>query len=289
MYKKLAKSAPISMGLLGFEWKIDDVDRVKVDEKSLEEFRQNEEQLTPMEKIRRMYALNEFNEITPEMHSIKQAAFFGGFVGIMYGGFVDSRISYMNFMERNQATAFENHFEAKKVLQNNVTTGFARGAWKWGWRLCLFTTTYTAITTTIASYRGKSSIWEYLAAGGTTGALYKFNMGLKGMVSGGVVGAGLGGIAGLLTLGLLKLSGQTMEDVRYWQYKWQLKRSKIEKEAWAVDTGYTPTALEIEHALKVGTDKLSLDTLDDLDKKLQLAESVAKKEIDKNKNDNSKK
>lgn len=90
-----------------------------------------------------VFIFSEYGEISPELNSIRSAALFGGFVGVMYGGFVDSRISYMNFMERNQATAFENHYEAKKTLQNNVTTGFARGAWKWGWRLCLFTTTYT--------------------------------------------------------------------------------------------------------------------------------------------------
>lgn len=124
-------------------------------------------------------------------------------------------------------------------------------------------------------------MWEYLAAGGCTGALYKFNMGLKGMAAGGIVGSALGGVAGIFTLGLLKLVGASMEDIQYWQYKWQVKRSKIEKEAWAVETGYSPSPLEMNHTLRVGTDQLSLDALDALDKQLQHAETQSAKNSDK--------
>lgn len=63
--------------------------------------------------------------------------------GAVYGGVLGSRKSYMDFMERNQATAFENHLDAKRKLQDQVTTGFAKNAFRFGWRLGLFTTSYT--------------------------------------------------------------------------------------------------------------------------------------------------
>lgn len=83
-------------------------------------------------------------------------------------------------------------------------------------------------------YRNKSSIVEYLAAGGITGSLYKVNMGLRGMAVGGVLGGALGGIAGLLSLLVLRLSGTSMEEVRYWQYKWRLDRDKTIRETTGV-------------------------------------------------------
>lgn len=49
----------------------------------------------------------------------------------------------MDFIESNQATAFENHLDAKKKLQDKVTLGFAKNAFRFGWRLALFTTSYT--------------------------------------------------------------------------------------------------------------------------------------------------
>lgn len=39
----------------------------------------------------------------------------GFLVGACYGGFINSRVAYVNFMERNQATAFKSSFEAKVV------------------------------------------------------------------------------------------------------------------------------------------------------------------------------
>jgi hypothetical protein len=41
-----------------------------------------------------------------------------------------------------------------------------------------------------------------------------------------VAGGVLGGIAGLVSLSILKLSGITMEEVRYWQYQWKEDRNR---------------------------------------------------------------
>ena len=71
--------------------------------------------------------------------------------------------------------------------------------------LQMFTSTSCrSITTVIAVYRGKSSMYEYIAAGLITGGCYKTNMGLKGMAAGGLVGGALGTIAGGLSLGPIK-------------------------------------------------------------------------------------
>lgn len=60
-----------------------------------------------------------------------------------YLGILGSRKSYADFMERNQATAFESNFDAQRKLQDQVTIGFGKNAFRFGWRLALFTGTYT--------------------------------------------------------------------------------------------------------------------------------------------------
>lgn len=94
--------------------------------------------------------------------------------------------------------------------------------------LCLFVfaNARSGIVTTMSVYRGKSSIYEYLTAGTVTGSMYKVNMGLRGMAVGGLLGCGLGGVAGVLSLLLIKVSGTSMEEVRYWQYQWKSNRDK---------------------------------------------------------------
>lgn len=110
------------------------------------------------------------------MSSIYQAGFMGLLVGIIYGGFLGSKKAYMDFMERNQATAFESHLAAKKKLQETVVLNFARTGWKLGWRLGVFALMYMGTSTVISVYRNKFSISDYVAGGVLTGAVYKWNV-----------------------------------------------------------------------------------------------------------------
>ena len=79
------------------------------------------------------------------------------------GALPASKAEYNDFITRNKATKFENHFEAKVMcalifikkahnkivlpffqtaLQNNVTKAMAVGGWRVGWRLGLFSGAY---------------------------------------------------------------------------------------------------------------------------------------------------
>jgi len=178
------------------------------------------------DRLYSMFSVDEFGSMSSEINSIYQSAFMGFLTGAVWGGFIQSRAAYVEFMENNQATAFKSHLDAKKKLQDQVTINFAKGAIKWGWRLALFTSTYVGIVTTISVYRGKSSIYEYVAAGAVAGAMYKVNTGLRGMTVGGLLGIGLGGVAGAISLVVLKFSGTSMEEVRYWQYNWKKDRDQ---------------------------------------------------------------
>lgn len=180
---------------------------------------------TGWDRLKQMFEIDEFGNMSSELNSVYQASFCGFFAGFVFGGISYSREAYLNFMENNEATAFQSHLDAKRKLQNDFMVSFARGGIKWGWRIGLFTTSYYGIITAISVYREQSSIYEYLAAGFTTGAVYRMHMGLRGMAAGGVIGGVLAGIAGGVTLLILHASGITMKDLRYWQYKWHLNRN----------------------------------------------------------------
>uniref|UniRef100_A0A1Q3FI42 Complex I assembly factor TIMMDC1, mitochondrial n=1 Tax=Culex tarsalis TaxID=7177 RepID=A0A1Q3FI42_CULTA len=262
MFRRIVKFATpgvavLSAGLLPFTPNEHD----KVDHESMQKMYADApgDRQTGKERLYLMFSVDEFGRVSNEINSIYQAGFLGFLVGACYGGFINSRVAYMNFMERNQATAFKSSFEAKRKLQDQVTLTFARGAFKWGWRLALFTTSYIGIQTVISVYRGKSSVYEYLVAGGVTGAMYKFNMGLRGMTSGGLVGLTFGGIAGLLSLAILRATGTTMEEVRFWQYKWQDSRDQAIRDSIAKQSAGDPDPLLEGHHEKFGTANLDLN------------------------------
>ncbi|XP_067003810.2 RPII140-upstream gene protein [Anabrus simplex] len=204
-----------------------DHDKISEDSKPPRSYyEQIQENETGWDRLHTMFSIDEFGNMSPELHSSFQATFLGLFIGACYGGFVRSRIAYLDFMERNEATTFKSHLDAKKQLQDRVTVGFAKGAFQWGWRLGLFSGSYVLISTSISVYRGKSSMVEYIVAGAVTGSCYKMNMGARGMLVGGLLGSLLGTFAGGVSLALLKATGMTMEEVRFWQYRWKDSRLK---------------------------------------------------------------
>ncbi|EDW81658.1 uncharacterized protein Dwil_GK10906 [Drosophila willistoni] len=215
---------------------------------------------TGRERLRHMFTVDEFGSISSELNSIYQAGFLGFLIGAIYGGVTQSRAGYIDFMENNQATAFKSHFDAKKKMQDQFTVNFAKGGFKWGWRVGLFTTSYFGIITCISVYRDKSSIYEYLAAGSITGSLYKMNLGLRGMAAGGIIGGFLGGVAGVTSLLIMKASGTSMEEVRYWQYKWRLERDDTIQQAIKKQGDKDTSDLVKSHDSRVG-EQINLESV----------------------------
>ncbi|KAF5303468.1 hypothetical protein FQA39_LY09931 [Lamprigera yunnana] len=183
------------------------------------------EQETGWSRVRQIFKADDFDRLSVELHSIIQVSCISCIVGIVYGGTVYSKQAYLNFIKNNQATSFTNHYEAKQQLQDCVTKAFAKGAFRWSWRLTAFSSTYVTCSTCLAAYRGKNGILEHTLAGTSAGALYKFKVGPRAMLVGGILGGILGTLGGILTLSALQMTGMTMQEVRYWNYKWYEHRS----------------------------------------------------------------
>lgn len=73
---------------------------------------------------------------------------------------------------------------------------------------------FRGISTIVSRYRDKTSITDYSIAGLVTGALFKTNLGIKGMISGGFFGSLIGTVGGVALILLLKLSGKSMKEIR---------------------------------------------------------------------------
>ncbi|KAL4708375.1 hypothetical protein ACJJTC_019611 [Scirpophaga incertulas] len=169
---------------------------------------------TGWERVKLMYTKDEFNEVSPELRYTMQASLCGAFIGACFGGFIKSKSAYIYFMESNQATAFQSTRDAQKKLQDCVTLAFARGAYQWGWKLGFFSGTFNLIATTISVYKGDTSLVQYITAGAVTGGLFKANLGLGATLVGMGLGAALSTFGGLAVLGILKVTGASMDDIR---------------------------------------------------------------------------
>lgn len=65
----------------------------------------------------------------------------------------------------------------------------------------------------LSVYRNKYSFWHYSAGGAAAGALYKFQLGPKGMVAGAVFGGLCGTLYGSWKVIVLKLTNRSEQDL----------------------------------------------------------------------------
>ncbi|KAF5290006.1 hypothetical protein FQR65_LT11672 [Abscondita terminalis] len=216
---------------------------------------------TGWDRVKQLFMKDDFGRISSELHSIIQIASFSTIFGMLYGGVVYSRNAYLEFMKNNEATAFNSHFEAKRQLQDAVTLSFAKGAFKWAWRLTFFTTTYVTVSTCTAAYRGKNGIIEHCIGGATAGFLYRFKLGPRAWVVGSAVGLVLGTFTGVTTYFLLQATGMTMQEVRYWNYKWLEKRSDSFNKEYKKHIEKEQNTLMLERESKLGSIGADLSTI----------------------------
>lgn len=173
---------------------------------------------TGLDRIKMIFREDQFGNLSPECALIVNttfgALFVGGLMGIFYGG----KIAQQEYLERQQATAFRNEYEAKRALQDRMTIGMGKGFVKWGLRTSAFTAMYMSSVTMMSVYRGKSGIIEHVIGGGVAGLSYKFLQGPRASLVGGFVGGVLGLITGCLSLVLMRSTGMTIEEIRHWHY-----------------------------------------------------------------------
>ncbi|XP_013780940.1 RPII140-upstream gene protein-like [Limulus polyphemus] len=201
---------------------------------------QNEDLFRPPEgetgwdRLRMMFMKDMFGNSSPEMKMITSGVGMSLFIGACIGGTISSRNAVETFIRQNQATQFNTQLEAKRRLQDRLMLDMCRGAWKWGWRMALFTGSYMLFITSVGVYRNKTSVWEHIAAGVTCGTLWKAKMGLRAMAVGGLCGGSLGLFAGCLSVGVMWISGVSLAEIRYWQHNYWCeqykKRAAIVKE-----------------------------------------------------------
>lgn len=72
----------------------------------------------------------------------------------------------------------------------------------------------------------------------------------------------MGALAGLCTTGLMKLTGMTMNDIRYWQYKWRESKMELKNKAIARQLEEEKLVLLKDHEKQ-----FSHFTLEDIDSK----------------------
>ncbi|XP_071960814.1 complex I assembly factor TIMMDC1, mitochondrial-like [Antedon mediterranea] len=158
-----------------------------------------------------------------EMVIVPITAFIGGAI---YGGLPAARHARGRYIEVSNTEVYEHRIQAVRSAQNAGSRGFIRYGFRWGWRSAVLGGAFHILSTNLAIYRNKDDLLNYAVASATMGALYRFNLGLKGMVGGAFAGTLVGIPAGVFMLGFQVLKGE------YNLERYRRKRFEYAKEHW---------------------------------------------------------
>ncbi|XP_004706554.2 complex I assembly factor TIMMDC1, mitochondrial [Echinops telfairi] len=164
------------------------------------------------DRLRELFIKDDQQRRSEELQNICKAAVSAGIIGFVYGGVPAFVHAKQRYVEQSQAEIYHNRFDAVQAAHRAATRGFIRYGWRWSWRTAVFVTTFNSVTTGLNVYRNKNALSHFVIAGAVTGSLFRINLGLRGLVAGGVIGALLGTPIGSLLVLLQRYCGETVQE-----------------------------------------------------------------------------
>ncbi|KAL0600386.1 Complex I assembly factor TIMMDC1, mitochondrial [Plecturocebus cupreus] len=164
------------------------------------------------DRLRELFLKDEQQKLSKELADICKAALTAGIIGMVYGGVPAFVHAKQRYIEQSQAEVYHNQFDAVQCAHRAATRGFIRYGWRWGWRTAVFVTIFNTVNASLNVYRNKNAVSHFVIAGAVTGSLFRINLGLHGLVAGGILGALLGTPVGSLMMIVQKYCGETVQE-----------------------------------------------------------------------------
>lgn len=186
---------------------------------------------TWQQRLEYMWTPDEYSNFSPELQFVYEATMGSFIIAGLYGSWQESSKIYRIFLEQNKYTMFQHPREAQRALQDRVVLAMVQGGWKAGWRLGLLTGVMTSVCQSLSVIRNSINPLDYAAGGAAAGAVYRLNMGPRGMIGAGVGGAACGLTGGILISILQFVSGETVEERWRKEFKLIEEKKRVREEA----------------------------------------------------------
>ena len=189
-----------------------DVPSLEAEISDREQYYSDRSNSTWRQRLDYMWKPNERGYLSPELQFVWEGTFGSFLIAAMYGSYTESAKIYRIFLEQNKYTMFQHPREAQRALQDRVVLAMMQGGWRMGWRFGLVTATFLSVTQSLTVIRNSINPLDYAAGGLAMGAVYRFNMGPRGMVGAGMAGAIYGLGTGLIVSWIQLVSGESVAD-----------------------------------------------------------------------------
>ena len=159
-----------------------------------------------------MWQPDEYGQYSPELQFVREGTLLSFFAGAAWGAWQESAKIHRIFLEQNKYTMFQHPREAQRALQDRIVLAMIQGGWRAGWRMGVLTFTMTSVCQSLTVIRNYINPLDFGAGGAAMGAVYRFNMGPRGMLGAGIGGGVLGLSAGIVVWAAQAISGESVAE-----------------------------------------------------------------------------
>ena len=176
------------------------------------------------ERLSYMWQTDEYGHYSPELQFVKEGTLLSFLAGAAFGAWQESAKIHRIFLEQNKYTMFQHPREAQRALQDRIVLAMLQGGWRAGWRMGVLTFTMTSVCQSLTVIRNYINPIDYGIGGAAMGAVYRFNMGPRGMIGAGFGGGILGLGAGVVVWSAQALTGESVAE------RWQREFENMEEQ-----------------------------------------------------------
>ena len=173
---------------------------------------------TGLDRLKQVWNRFHFGERTIEGQIISNSFMFGGMIGFIMGGIIDSDQRLEGHIRKYNTNIYKGKLQANRQLSDRMYVDFMKYGAKLGLKYSLFSGLFTGSIILTSTYRNDIYFSDWALSGALSTALYKVQLGPRAMVVGGV----LGSIFGLTFAGIIKLYMKIF-DTNYREFRYYNK------------------------------------------------------------------
>ena len=117
-----------------------------------------------------------------EMKQWSMNVFGATVVGAFLGAKIGGRFLRDRFIYYSRGQVYHHAVEAHRKMHSYTVRGAVNLGSKWGWKLGIFCAFYSGIQISLAVYRDRNDVLNYMCAGAITGPLFYLNRGIRPMI-----------------------------------------------------------------------------------------------------------
>ncbi|KAI2803764.1 hypothetical protein RDWZM_001891 [Blomia tropicalis] len=178
---------------------------------------QNDPNETGIDRLKQTWISYLNGEDTIELHIVTNAASMAGMFGFVFGGLLDSRATFNEYIRRYNTNIYQGQFKANRTLADTMYIQFFKRGIKSGTKYFLFTGLFVGTLSASITYHNDVHFIDCGLCGAFSGMAWRGYLGPRAALVNGITGFIFGTtFAGIMKL-IMKTSNTSIQEMRFYR------------------------------------------------------------------------